>query len=579
MLASGLKRFWHTTKARRRSRAALCLALLTGGVLAFSMTYEPTPRAWAVADVPVAFWAWRADAPTTDEIAQARRATDMRTLFLRAGQIDLQAGKPSRVRAVQGALPSDIEIHLVYNATPEMLENFGRADTLALARLLAETFARDCARAEKDAAQVVGLQLDFDVPTRLLTRYSELLRHLRAQLPPATQLSITGLPTWLNDSTTLRRALALTDFWIPQFYGDRVSRNVNERAPIADFDALSRALAHARRLRHPFYAGLPAYGYALVYSRRGALISLHGDLDPARVAQHPHLTLRRRAALQTSTDDDFSNVDDDEKTAAPTAWRYTFVATDDAEIDDVTLRRGEQIVLEIPTIAGVRVMARRVRETGGEELRGICLFRLPATDERTTLPLVALGAALKDHAVALETSLEITSAAQASSDNAAHEVTRSLWLTARNTGAASTLFDNAHDIPDAATALTVTLRVAPGTLRAVEALEGFSRYETLCGGDAFGESQHNYTLSSGNTIRLLAPCSARRAAYVRLFATSWTPAAQARARLIFNSANEPRIHDATASMLDERGASTQRVTPLLVAPSLNENALTQSSAP
>src|SRR5205085_7618064 len=132
-------------------------------------------------------------------------------------------------------------------------------------------------------ARVIGLQLDLDVPTRLLERYGRVLRETRALLPEGTLLSVTGLQTWMG-AGELRGVLDAVDFWAPQFYGAEIPATVERVVPIASPGAVSRAVARARELGKPFYAGLAAYGYALLYTEKGKLLEARGDIAPARVA-------------------------------------------------------------------------------------------------------------------------------------------------------------------------------------------------------------------------------------------------------------------------------------------------------
>src|SRR5919199_1382497 len=110
-----------------------------------------------------------------------------RELFLRAGQFDAGRGGLRRIRAAAGAFPRALPLHLIYNATPDLLAQLERLDEASLARLAADTLRADTERATRDGAHVVGLQLDLDVPTRLLPRYARVLRLLRPQLTPSTR--------------------------------------------------------------------------------------------------------------------------------------------------------------------------------------------------------------------------------------------------------------------------------------------------------------------------------------------------------------------------------------------------------
>lgn len=456
------------------------------------------PRVWAPGEVPVAFWSWRTEAPTRDEIERAAAETGARTLFLRAGQFEVKSGGVGRVRAVAGEMPRGVELHLVYNATPRLLSEFERVDEKALAASVVETLRADSMRAERDGARVAGLQLDLDVPTRLLPRYRNVLRETRFALPAGVKLSVTGLPTWM-ESKTLPSVLAEVDFWAPQFYGAEIPATADRVIPIASPRDIVRDVARARSLGVPFYAGLAAYGQAIVYDADGRLVELRGDLDPARVASNVNLELVGRRAFGAGVEGDGARVG----AASPAGeWRYVFRARSDTVIDGLTVRAGEQVVLEVPGSESLRASVRGVREGAGDKLLGICLFRLPTRGDATTLRLPEVAAALADRAPEFSTSLS----ARAFADEGA--VGNRLVLTAENDGALSGVYG--------AGALTVTLRVPRGSVRGVTRLEGFETFETLC------ESQ------SG-----LQPCGAPRAGVVRLGARGWPTGARARAGLSF----------------------------------------------
>lgn len=456
------------------------------------------PRVWGPGEVPVAFWSWRTEAPARDEVERAAAETGARTLFLRAGQFELKPGGIERVRAVAGEMPQGCELHLVYNATPRLLKEFERVDAKALAASVVETFRTDSARAERDGARVAGLQLDLDVPTRLLPRYRGVLRETRFALPAGVKLSVTGLPTWM-ESKELPGVLAEVDFWAPQFYGAEVPATADRIIPITSPRDIVRDVARARELGEPFYAGLAAYGQAIVYDARGRLVELRGDLDPARVASDSNLELVGRRAFGAGVEGDGARVG-----AAPPAgeWRYVFRARSDTVIDGLTVRAGEQIVLEVPGSESLRAGVRGVREGAGDKLLGICLFRLPTRGDATTLRLKEIAAALADREPEFSTSLS----AGASDEGGA--VGNRFVLTAENDGAVGAAYG--------AGALTVTLRVPRGSVRGVTRLEGFETFETLC-----------------ETRSGLQPCGALRAEVVRLGARGWPAGARARAGISF----------------------------------------------
>jgi hypothetical protein len=344
-------------------------------------------RIWAPQEVPVAFWSWRLETPSQIDLNEAIRQTAARTLFLRAGQIDYEGGKLARIRPVSGPIPAGISIHLVYNATRSLLKSFEQIDTDAAGETIAGAFTDDLIRARNDGSQIAGVQLDFDVPTRLLPSYAAILRNIRAKLSTEMKLSITGLPTWL-DSTSLAEALSSCDFWVPQCYGAQIPERLDQRIPIATPEHVARSIEKTRDLGVPYYAGLAAYGYAIHYSRQGSLIGLRGDLDPLLVVSSPEFELIDQTpfALRRS--------EATEKNAGE--WRLLYRARRDVIIDGAAVRSGETLLLDRPTAAGLRACAREVRKQPGANFLGICVFRIPTKADYTTLSLSEIACALSD---------------------------------------------------------------------------------------------------------------------------------------------------------------------------------------
>lgn len=339
--------------------------------------FHAKPRVWAVDEVPVAFWAWRTQSPDKLDIQAAVEKAKAQVLFLRAGQIDYQDGKLRRIRPLNGSLPQGIKLHLVYNTTRAVLEQLESIDPQLVANEIAASFREDSERARQDGADVKGLQLDIDFPTRLLPRYERTLSAIRPRLQPHTELSITGLPTWM-DSPALNRVLQNADFWVPQFYGGEIPTRSDQMVPISSPESITYFVNKARHLDKPFYAGLAAYSVALLYNASGALISLRGDMNPALVVSDPNLELI------------------DQHSLASAERRYAFRARADGVTDGLNMHAGDVLVIDLPSSETLRIASRIVRTLAGKQLLGICVFRLPSQDDTATLTLDQVTNALND---------------------------------------------------------------------------------------------------------------------------------------------------------------------------------------
>ena len=328
-------------------------------------------------EVPVAFWAWRTQSPDKLDIQTAVEKTRAQVLFLRAGQIDYQDGKLRRIRPLTGLFPKGIKLHLVYNTTRAVLEQLGSIDPGTMANAIGAAFGEDLRRARNDGADVRGLQLDIDFPTSLLPRYEQTLIAIRPEIHPGTELSITGLPTWL-DSPSLNSVLQNVDFWVPQFYGGEIPTRSSQEIPISSPESITYFVNKARQIDKPFYAGLAAYSVALLYNASGELINLRGDMNPAAIVSDPNLELINQHSF------------------ASAERRYAFRAKVNGVIDGLNLRAGDVLVIDLPSSETLRIAARIARRLSGKKLLGICVFRLPATDDPATLNVAQVTDALND---------------------------------------------------------------------------------------------------------------------------------------------------------------------------------------
>ncbi|MDX6612808.1 MAG: hypothetical protein QOD75_1994 [Blastocatellia bacterium] len=486
---------------------AIC-AVCGIGLVLIGWTIQRQPRAWAAGKVPIAFWAWRNDPPSQADVSDAMQVAHARSLFLRAGQIDYHKGTLQRIRGLSGRLPQGIELHLVYNATRPLLAQLESADEELLAATIAGAFAADVERARTDGSSVAGLQVDIDVPTRLLPHYARTLRALRAHLDRNIQLSITGLPTWM-DSDDLNSVLDQVDFWIPQCYGAKIPERRNQSIPISSPQMLAHAVTRARKLNRPFYAGLAAYSYVLLYSKGGELITVRGDMDPARLAADANLDLIERRAFSGTTE-----------------WRYVYRARNDSVIDDLAMQAGDYLVIDSPSTGSLRVSARTVRELAGGKLLGICVFRLPTRDDPSTLTLEQVAAALADQQSRIAIEVVIRRARPAGIKD--QSPGRNWIVELKNTGTGNALTGS----------LQVDLTLTPGSIAEL-------RHQT----PASGETLCNTPDSEGQSRS--EPCSPQRANVIRIRPHMLAPGQILRVALTLNIDLPPHVPIAIEMQTDE----------------------------
>ena len=427
--------------------------------------------------LPLAFWSWRSEMPSNADVRAAVSATGTKLLFQRAGQVDVEGDVLKRIRSPKGRFPEGIEIHLVYNATRALLRRLGSLPPEQPACAIAAAYSEDAVRARADGATVTGVQIDFDYPTRLLPEYAVMLRSLKERLPADLHVSITGLPTWAG-SSRLSEVLDQVDFWVPQLYGAAIPEHISDPRPISSPVEVSRAVTKVSELQKPFYAGLSAYGYALLFDRQGGLVEVRGDLDRSSVQRDPAFALDATQTFQSSTGE----------------GRSVYKATRPTVVEGSAVEEGEFLVFDEPTADLLRANATAARRAAGKHLLGICVFRLPSDTDATNLRIEDVADAIFDREGIFRSEIR-----------AAQKQGGTVEVALLNSGTGGVRFGEGE----------MTLDILAGSVRSVEPVDGFADVRTLC----------------GSGYRLLTPCGSRRADLTRLVAEAWRPRDQASVRI------------------------------------------------
>ncbi|HEY2847343.1 MAG TPA: DUF3142 domain-containing protein [Pyrinomonadaceae bacterium] len=472
------------------SKKLFAVLIVPAGLFVIAMYNANGPRPRSVDSVPIAFWAWRLSTPEQEEVERAASVTGSRSLFIHAGQFDLANGAVERVRPVKGQFPTGIETHLVYNAKRVVLDSWEHVDLNAAAATTAQTFAEDTKRAHGDGAEIDGIQLDLDIPERMLGRYREFLHLLRGKLPPNTKLSITGLASWAN-SSDLPAVLAETDFWLPQFYGYGLAIQAGDRMAIGSEKEVTAVIDRIRSLNKPFYAGLAAFAFTTLYNRSGAIAELRGDIGVEDILESGLFELGNRDLIEGEN-------------------RSEFIVKKEGVVDGLTVQPGELLVFQTPTSASLAVAAGAARERGGDTLLGICLFRLPTANDTSALSLEEIQAAVLD--VPTHPTTDITS----------EQDRTNLTFVVRERGSARSAAGDAG--------ITVDIRVPAGSVS-----DSFdASYSTWCGDFA-------------SAVR----CTSRRGDLIRLNLQSARPGEEFRVSLPIKTGLPPQLQVRVITHVDD----------------------------
>ncbi len=434
------------------------LAVTLGGRLWWREAHRPLPP------LEVALWYWHQPFRLAPAEVTQLKAAGVRQLFVRAGTFRKEGDSAKLTLPEKWASRADgLTVHLVFNFDYSLVSAFENLSVERLTQAVGAQIVQERGRAERAGIAVAGIELDFDCPTRLLPRYADLLHGLRPALHSShSALSITALPTWFG-SGAVERVQAETDFTVPQYYEPQVPKTLTDFATVSRLALLERGLAQAGKRGAPFYAGLPAYGHALIYDDKGQLLGTYRGMGARDALAHPSFRLARAFGS-----------DREGHPAAPSAYigedLYDFVATRPAPDGR---GQGFHLLYDLPTPALLAQHLATVRAQRPRNCRGVILFRYPEPAELATLPLPSVLAVLKGETPQpqLRVQFHVKPAPWELIETGRH-ATRppaDLLVTVTNVGSASTFL-----APDAVTLTLVFDRpgftdIAPGGFDSVEA--------------------------------------------------------------------------------------------------------------
>ncbi len=122
---------------------------------------------------------------------------------------------------------------------------------------------------------VSELQIDFDCPQSGLSGYANWLENLRPSLNQDTDLTITALPSWLDESAW-QDVVAMTDSFVLQVHSVDIG-TANAAPVLCDADRSLRWAKKANQAGVPFRVALPTYNSAAGFSEKGDLMGIVSD--------------------------------------------------------------------------------------------------------------------------------------------------------------------------------------------------------------------------------------------------------------------------------------------------------------
>jgi hypothetical protein len=434
----------------------------------------------------VSMWYWHSPFRIEQDEAKELKSMGVTELFVLDATVKGKAAPELAMRQRWKGGGDRLRVHLAFRFDKTAIEMFKVQDPAVLGAGLVPLIQSEIGRAKDSGIQFAGVQLDLDCPTRLLPRYAELVRNLRKGLKSPIVISATALESWYA-SRSLQPLADATDFLVPQCYEAALGKGYEEFRPISSPAGVDRVFERAPGLGKPFFVGLPVYGHAVVFDRRGRVAGMFRDMDAREALRSPSLDLQRAFVA--------------DRAGQPATSPGASVGEEMLDLrstrpDSYGRGNGYHVVYLNPTPEMLRRSLAQVAKSRPASCRGVVLFRFPERGELSTLPLRSVRAVVQGKVTAPSLSAALVQRREPwqaiEGGNGPASIKSAIKLRIRNVGDASTTVR-----PDA---LEVILRFDQAGLSTLAASD-FD--EAVAGVELPGGSIQPSSLLRANVVRLI----------------------------------------------------------------------------
>ena len=149
----------------------------------------------------------------------------------------------------------------------------------SLARAIGTNIGGSFRNARAAKVSVSGIQIDYDCPSSRLADYATFLKILKTRIP-ATELSVTALPTWLA-RPAFKEVAANTGHYVLQLHTFEIPRKPDDLTRVFLSNQAASCTETASRIGRPFYVSLPTYSYEVAYDAKNRFAGLRAEQAPS----------------------------------------------------------------------------------------------------------------------------------------------------------------------------------------------------------------------------------------------------------------------------------------------------------
>jgi hypothetical protein len=329
------------------------------------------------------FWHWHRKTCLTEENVKKILQFNIKGIFFHMGEFDYYRDKP-RFKSFEFQADTfkklkdlnSIQVHLVYtfSGTPKKaFVKYFNDNTEEAIEFVLEEIESNLNVFQGKGLKISGIQLDMETNLQL-RNYTQLINTVARRFGRDYLISITPRVYWYKKKG-FRELIKNVDFIVPMIYDYSIVKRAKSLMKVTDIKWIKNVLKKYKRLKKPFYAGLPTYSYCKIYNKKGRRVESWAILSVKEVSENKDFRLiKTKKGKGQNT--------------------YVFKAVCNTKLSGYTFSPGWIVKFNIITLELVKKYMNLVDTMNAHNLLGVAFFRYGYFKENLVLNEIEIAQAL-----------------------------------------------------------------------------------------------------------------------------------------------------------------------------------------
>ncbi len=240
------------------------------------------------------FWHWHRKTCLSEKNVKKILEVKTKGIFFHMGEFDYYRNEP-RFKSFEFKADTFknlkelnlVQIHLVYtfSGTPKKaFVKYFNDNTEDAIEFVLEEIESNLNIFQGKGLKISGIQLDMETNVKL-GNYTRLINIMAKRFGRDYLISITPRVYWYKKKG-FRDLIKNVDFIVPMIYDYSIGKRAKSLMKVTDIKWIKTVLKKYKKIKKPFYAGLPTYSYCKIYNKKGRRVESWAILSVEEVSEN-----------------------------------------------------------------------------------------------------------------------------------------------------------------------------------------------------------------------------------------------------------------------------------------------------